>query len=135
MRSTAALSALAVAGTFTVAGSASASTFAVDPGGTVQFSARPSRAQTTSASPTSGSPTQTVVTDTGSTIAVTAGFVQVTARRATCPVPPNVVQNVAIDLADGNDFAHASSWNWGTWRSTAARAPTRSRTCLCPVKP
>ena len=113
MRSTAALSALAVAGTFAVAGSASASTLAVDPGGTLHFSARPGETNHVGLTDV-GSPTQTVVTDTGSTITVGAGCVQVTAHQATCPVPPNVVQNVGIDLADGNDFAHASRLNQGS---------------------
>ena len=112
MRSTAALSVLAIAGRsrWRVA---SASTLAVAPGGTLHFSAAPGKASHVGLDDL-GSPAQTVVTDTGSTITVGAGCVQVTAHQATCPVPPNVVQNVAIDLADGNDFAHASRLNQGS---------------------
>ena len=107
MRSIASLSALAVAGTFAVAGSASASTLAVDPGGTLRFTAagrdqprRPHRLGSPSRpwSPTPARPSPSEPAASRSRL-----------TRATCPMPPNVVQNVAIDLADGNDFAHAFS--------------------------
>jgi Ca2+-binding RTX toxin-like protein len=105
MRSIAALSALAVAGLLAMAGSASASTLAVDPDGTLHFSAGRGEPNHVDLNDLAGP--QTVVTDTGSTITVGAGCVQVTPHQASCPLPASFVQDVAIDLADGNDLAHA----------------------------
>lgn len=104
MRSVA-LSVLAIAGTLAVAGTASASTLAVDPDGTLHFSAGLGEANHVDLNDLTGP--QTVVTDTGSIITVGAGCVQITPHQASCPLPASSVQDVAIDLADGNDFAHA----------------------------
>ena len=111
MRSTAALSALAIAGTLAVAGPASASTLAVGPDGTLHFSAGPGETNHVDLSDLVSS-AQTVVTDTGSIITVGAGCVQVTAHQATCPLP-GFSQDVAIDLGDRDDFAHAFKLGFG----------------------
>jgi Ca2+-binding RTX toxin-like protein len=105
MRSIGAFSVLAIAGLLAVAGSASASTLAVDPDGTLHFSAGRGEANHVDLNDLAGP--QTVVTDTGSTINVGAGCVQVTPHQASCPLPAGFVQDVAIDLNDGDDFAHA----------------------------
>jgi len=88
-----------------VAGSASASTLAVDrAGGVLRFTAAKGEVNRVDLSDSGG--LQTVVTDSGSTITVGAGCVQVTPHQGACPLP-GIGQEVAITLADGDDFAHA----------------------------
>jgi Ca2+-binding RTX toxin-like protein len=105
MRSTGAASVLAIAGLLAVAGSASASTLAVDRGGTLRFTAAPREANHVELSDPLA--VQTVVTDSGSIITAGNGCVQVTPHQATCAMPASFDQDVAIVLADGDDFAHA----------------------------
>jgi Ca2+-binding RTX toxin-like protein len=112
MRSIGAFSVLAIAGLLAVAGSASASTLAVDSGGTLRFTAARGEVNHVDLNDLAGP--QTVVTDTGSTINVGAGCVPVTPHQASCPLPASFVQDVAIDLVDGNDFAHAFKLSRGT---------------------
>jgi Ca2+-binding RTX toxin-like protein len=105
MRSIGAVSVLAIVGTLAVAGSASASTLAVDRDGTLRFTA--ARGEVNHVDLSDPLAVQTVVTDSGSTITAGNGCVQVTPHEATCPMPANFNQDVAIELADGDDFAHA----------------------------
>jgi Ca2+-binding RTX toxin-like protein len=110
MRSMGAVSVLAIAGMLALAGSASASTLAVDGGGTLRFSAAHGEVNHVDLTDTGG--LQTVVTDSGSIITVGAGCVQVTPHQGACPLP-GISQEVAIDLADGNDFVHAFKLSLG----------------------
>jgi Ca2+-binding RTX toxin-like protein len=105
------LSVLAIASVLAVVGSASASTLAVGGDGTLRFAAARGEVNHVDLNDLDG--LQTVVTDTGSTIAVGAGCVAVTAHQGACPLPPNNDQAVAIDLADGDDFAHAFKFSTG----------------------
>jgi Ca2+-binding RTX toxin-like protein len=98
-------SALAITGVLAVAGSASASTLAVDGSGTLRFTAGRGEVNHVDLSDLNG--LQTVVTDTGSNIVVGAGCVQVTPHQGACPLPANNDQAVAISLGDRDDFAHA----------------------------
>jgi Ca2+-binding RTX toxin-like protein len=94
-----------------VAGSASASTLAVDrAGGVLRFTAAKGEVNRVDLSDSGG--LQTVVTDSGSTITVGAGCVQVTPHQGACPLP-GIGQEVAITLADGDDFAHAFKFSLG----------------------
>lgn len=111
MRSIGWVSVLAIAGLLAVAGSASASTLAVDAGGTLRFNAGRGEVNHVDLNDLVG--LQTVVTDTGSNITVGAGCVQVTPHQGACPLPANNNQDVAISLADGDDFAHAFKLSTG----------------------
>lgn len=105
MRRIASVAILAIAGLLAVAGSAPASTLAVDRGGTLRFTA--AKGEVNHVDLSDPLAVQTVVTDSGSTITVGNGCMQVTAHQGVCPMPANFDQSVAIDLADGDDFAHA----------------------------
>jgi Ca2+-binding RTX toxin-like protein len=105
------LSVLAIAGVLAVAGSASASTLAVGGDGTLRFTAARGEVNHVDLTDTGG--LQTVVTDSGSTITVGAGCVQVTPHQGACPLPGNFEQAVAINLADGDDFVHAFKLSTG----------------------
>jgi hypothetical protein len=110
MRSIGSVSVLAIAGLLAVAGSASASTLAVDRGGTLRFTAAKGEVNRVDLTDSGG--LQTVVTDGGSIVTVGNGCVQVSPHQGACPLP-GLTQEVAIDLADGNDFAHAFKFTLG----------------------
>jgi Ca2+-binding RTX toxin-like protein len=110
MRSIGSVSALAIAGLLAVAGSAAASTLTVDRGGTLRFTAAKGEVNRVDLTDSGG--LQTVVTDGGSIITVGDGCVQVSPHQGACPLP-GISQEVAIDLADGNDFAHAFKFTLG----------------------
>ena len=105
MRFIGSLSVLTIAGTLAMAASASASTLAVDGSGTLRFTAGRGEVNNVDLNDLNG--LQTVVTDPGSNLTVGAGCVQMTPHQGACPLPANNNQAVAIDLADGDDFAHA----------------------------
>ena len=100
MRCRGSVAVLAIAGLLAVAGSASASTLAVDRGGTLRFTAAGGEVNHVDLSDPLA--VQTVVTDSGSTITVGNGCVQVTAHQATCAMPASFHQDVAIVLGDGD---------------------------------
>ena len=126
MRRIGSISVLAIAGLLAVAGSASASTLAVDRGGTLRFAAAKGEVNNVDLSdPLAG---QTVVTDSGSTITAGNGCMQVTPHRH-CPMPAGFDQDVAIDLADGDDFAHAFKVTSGHIAIDGGAGATPSRTC------
>lgn len=105
MRRIGSVAILAIVGLLAVAGSAPASTLAVDRGGTLRFTAADGEVNHVDLSDPLA--VQTVVTDSGSTITVGNGCMHVTPHQATCAMPANFDQDVAIVLADGDDFAHA----------------------------
>jgi Ca2+-binding RTX toxin-like protein len=105
-------SVLAIAGMLAFVGSASASTLAVDRGGTLRFSAGWWEANHVNATDV-GTGGATVVTDPGSIIHVGNGCVQVTPHEGSCPLPANFEQDLAIYLGDRNDFAHAFKLSLG----------------------
>jgi Ca2+-binding RTX toxin-like protein len=105
MRFIGSFSVLTIAGTLAMAASASASTLAVTPDGTLRFTA--GRGEVNHVELSDPLAVQTVVTDSGSTITVGNGCVQVTPHQGACPMPASFDQDVAITLADGDDFAHA----------------------------
>lgn len=95
----------AVAGcALAAASSASASTLAVDSGGTLRFTAARGEANAVNATDLS-SPGTMVVTDTGSHIRVGNGCVAVTWHEGQCAVAND--QDVVIDLGDRDDSARA----------------------------
>jgi Ca2+-binding RTX toxin-like protein len=104
-------SVLAIAGLLAVAGSASASTLAVDRGGTLRFTAAAGEVNSVNATDLNGP--ATAVTDPGSIITVGNGCIQVTPHEGQCPLPANFQQDLAIDLGDGDDFAHAFKLSTG----------------------
>jgi Ca2+-binding RTX toxin-like protein len=105
------LSVLAIAGVLAVAGSAAASTLAVDGSGTLRFTAGRGEINHVDLGDPNG--LQTIVTDTGSNVVVGAGCVQVTPHQGACPLPASKNQAVAINLGDGDDFAHAFKFTTG----------------------
>jgi Ca2+-binding RTX toxin-like protein len=105
MRFIGSFSVLTIVGTLAMAASASASTLAVDGSGTLRFTAARGEVNHVDLNDLNGP--QTIVTDTGSNVAVGAGCVQVTPHQGACPLPANNNQAVAISLGDRDDFAHA----------------------------
>lgn len=105
-----AVSTTAVACALAAAGPASASTLAVDAGGTLRFQAARGEVNHVNATDVT-TPNTMVVTDTGSTITVGSGCVQVTPHEGQCSLL--AVQHFAINLADGDDFAHAFTLAFG----------------------
>jgi hypothetical protein len=83
---------------------ASASTLAVDAGGTLRFHASWGEVNHVNATDVNA-PNTMVVTDSGSTIHAGNGCLQVSAHEAKCAEAG--FQDFAIGLADGDDFAHA----------------------------
>jgi hypothetical protein len=110
MRSIGSLAILAIVGTLAVVGPASASTLAMDSSGTLRFRAAWGEANHVNLADVG---LQTVVTDSGSIIHVGYGCTQVTPHEGTCTLPPDFEQDVAIDLADRSDFAHAFKLSLG----------------------
>jgi Ca2+-binding RTX toxin-like protein len=105
------ISVLAIVGTLGLAAGASASTLAVDRGGTLHFDAGRGEANNVDLRDGGG---LTTVTDSGSTIHAGNGCTQVSAHEATCPLPPNFGdQDVVMTLADRNDVARASKLTFG----------------------
>ena len=85
---------------------ASASTLAVDAGGTIRFTAARGEANDVNATDVGvGSPSTMAVTDTGSRINVGSGCVAVTSHEARCPYQPG--QDLVVDLGDRADTARA----------------------------
>jgi Ca2+-binding RTX toxin-like protein len=105
-----AISILAIVGTLALAGTASASTLAVN-GGILRFDAAKGEANNVDLRDGGG---QTTVTDSGSIIHAGNGCTQVTPHQATCPLP-NVFgpQDVVMTLADRNDVARAGKVSFG----------------------
>jgi len=96
---------LAIVGALGLAASASASTLAIDGGGTLRFDAARGEANDVDLRDTSG---QTTVTDSGSIIQAGNGCTQVTPHEATCALPGGFgAQDVAMTLGDRNDAASA----------------------------
>ena len=86
--------------------SASASTLAVDAGGTIRFTAARGEANDVNATDVDvGSPSTMAVTDTGSRINVGSGCVAVTLHEARCPY--QLGQDLVVDLGDRADRARA----------------------------
>jgi Ca2+-binding RTX toxin-like protein len=105
------ISVLAIVGALALAASASASTLAVDRGGTLRFDA--AKGETNNVDLRDGAG-QTTVTDSGSIIHAGSGCTQVTPHEASCPLPPGFAgQEVAMTLADRNDVARAFKVSFG----------------------
>jgi Ca2+-binding RTX toxin-like protein len=104
---------------FGTAASASASKLWVDPTGTLRFSAGAGEINHVDATDL-GTGGFTVVTDTGSTVHVGVGCTAVTSHQGRCPLPASQNQNVAIDLADQDDFVHAFKLSSGSIRISGA---------------
>ena len=105
------ISVLAIVGMLALAASASASTLAVDSGGTLRFDAAKGEANNVDLRDGGG---QTTVTDSGSIIHAGNGCTQVTPHQASCPLPGGFGdQNVAMTLADRNDVARAFKVSFG----------------------
>jgi Ca2+-binding RTX toxin-like protein len=86
--------------------SASASTLAVDAGGTIRFTAARGEANDVNATDVDvGSPSTMAVTDTGSRINVGSGCFAVTSHEARCPY--QLGQDLVVDLGDRADRAQA----------------------------
>jgi Ca2+-binding RTX toxin-like protein len=99
------ISVLAIVGALGLAASASASTLAIDGGGTLRFDAARGEANNVDLR---DSGAQTTVTDSGSIIEVGNGCTQVTPHEASCTLPgPFGAQDVAMTLGDRNDAARA----------------------------
>ena len=111
MRPIGSISVLAIVGALALAASASASTLAVDRGGTLRFDA--AKGETNNVDLRDGGG-QTTVTDSGSIIHAGSGCTQVTPHEASCPLPPGFAgQDVAMTLADRNDVARAFKVSFG----------------------
>jgi Ca2+-binding RTX toxin-like protein len=105
------ISVLAIVSALALAASASASTLAVDRGGTLRFDA--AKGETNNVDLRDGGG-QTTVTDSGSIIHAGSGCTQVTPHEASCPLPPGFAgQEVAMTLADRNDVARAFKVSFG----------------------
>jgi Ca2+-binding RTX toxin-like protein len=105
------ISVLAIVGGLALAASASASTLAVDSGGTLRFDAARGEANNVDLRDGGG---QTTVTDSGSIIQAGNGCTQVTPHQASCPLPGGFGdQNVVMTLADRNDAARAFKVGFG----------------------
>jgi Ca2+-binding RTX toxin-like protein len=104
------ISVLAIVGTLALAGTASASTLAVN-GGILRFDAAKGEANDVDLRDGGG---QTTVTDSGSIIHAGTGCTQVTPHEASCPLPPGFGgQDVAMTLGDRNDVARAFKVSFG----------------------
>jgi Ca2+-binding RTX toxin-like protein len=86
------------------ASSASASTLAVDAGGTIRFTAARGEANAVKATDLDTEDTM-AVTDTGSRIEVGSGCFAVTSHEGRCPYQPG--QDLVLDLGDRDDSARA----------------------------
>jgi len=96
---------LAIVGALGLAAGASASTLAIDGGGTLRFDAARGEANNVDLRDGSG---QTTVTDSGSIIQAGNGCAQVTPHEATCTLPGGFgPQDVAMTLGDRSDAARA----------------------------
>jgi Ca2+-binding RTX toxin-like protein len=105
------ISVLAVLGGLALAGSASASTLAVDGGGVLRFDAAKGEANNVDLRDGGG---QTTVTDSGSIIHAGNGCTQITPHEASCPLPGGFGdQNVVMNLGDRNDVAVAGKISFG----------------------
>jgi len=105
------ISVLAIVSALALAASASASTLAVDGGGTLRFDA--AKGETNNVDLRDGGG-QTTVTDSGSIIHAGNGCTQVTPHEASCPLPGGFGdQDVVMTLADRNDVARASKFLFG----------------------
>ncbi|HEX6619966.1 MAG TPA: hypothetical protein VF024_09930 [Solirubrobacteraceae bacterium] len=110
MRPIGSISVLAVVGTLALAGTASASTLAVN-GGVLRFDAAKGEANNVDLRDGGG---QTTVTDSGSIIHAGNGCTQVTPHEASCPLPGGFGdQDVVMTLADRNDVARAFKLSFG----------------------
>jgi hypothetical protein len=99
------ISVLAIVGALGLAAGASASTLAIDGGGTLRFDAARGEANNVDLSDSGG---QTTVTDSGSIIQAGNGCAQVSPHEATCTLPGGFgAQDVAMTLGDRNDAASA----------------------------
>jgi Ca2+-binding RTX toxin-like protein len=106
------ISVLTIVGALVLAGTASASTLAVDGTGTLRFDAAKGEANNVNLRDGGG---QTVVTDSGSIIHAGSGCSQVTPHEASCPLPtPFGPQDVVMNLADRNDVARAFKVSFGS---------------------
>ena len=105
MRPIGLISVLAIVGALGLAAGASASTLAVDPGGTLRFDAARGEANNVDLRDSAG---QTTVTDSGSIIQAGNGCTQVTPHEASCALPGVFgVQDVVMTLGDRSDSARA----------------------------
>jgi Ca2+-binding RTX toxin-like protein len=105
------ISVLAVVGGLALAASASASTLAVDSGGTLRFDAAKGEANNVDLRDGAG---QTTVSDSGSIIHAGTGCTQVTPHQASCPLPGGFGdQDVVMSLGDRNDVASAFKVSFG----------------------
>jgi Ca2+-binding RTX toxin-like protein len=104
------ISILAIVGTLALAGTASASTLAVN-GGVLRFDA--AKGETNNVDLRDGAG-QTTVTDSGSIIHAGNGCTQLTPHQASCPLPGGFGdQDVVMTLADRNDAARAFKVSFG----------------------
>ena len=111
MRPIGSISVLAIVSALALAASASASTLAVDGGGTLRFDA--AKGETNNVDLRDGGG-QTTVTDSGAIIHAGNGCTQVTPHQASCPLPGGFGdQNVVMTLADRNDAARAFKVSFG----------------------
>jgi Ca2+-binding RTX toxin-like protein len=105
------ISILAIVGGLALAASASASTLAVDSGGTLRFDAASGETNNVDLRDGAG---QTTVTDSGSIIHAGNGCTQLTPHQASCPLPGGFGdQDVVMTLADRNDAARAFKVGFG----------------------
>jgi Ca2+-binding RTX toxin-like protein len=105
-----AISILATVGTLALAGTASASTLAVN-GGILRFDAARGEANNVDLRDGGG---RTTVTDSGSIIHAGNGCTQVTPHEASCPLPAVFgPQDVVMKLGDHNDVARAFKVSFG----------------------
>jgi Ca2+-binding RTX toxin-like protein len=112
VRAIGSISVLTIVGALALTAGASASTLAVDGGGTLRFDA--GRGETNDVDLRDGGGL-TTVTDSGSTIHAGNGCTQVTPHQATCPIPNGFgPQDVAMTLGDRNDAASASKISFGS---------------------
>lgn len=92
---------------------ASASKLYVDPSGTLRFAASAGEVNRVDATDI-GTGGFTVVTDPGSSIHPGPGCVLITPHQGSCALPASGDQNMRIDLADGDDLAHAFKLGGGS---------------------
>ncbi|HEX6620248.1 MAG TPA: hypothetical protein VF024_11345 [Solirubrobacteraceae bacterium] len=112
MRPIGSISVLAIVGALGLAASASASTLAIDGGGTLRFDAARGETNNVDLRDNSG---QTTVTDSGSIIQAGNGCTQVTPHEATCALPGVFgAQDVAMTLGDRSDTARAFKLGQGS---------------------
>jgi hypothetical protein len=110
VRSIGRFSSLAIVGMLACVGPASASTLAVDSGGALRFSAAKGEVNYVNLKDVGF---QTVVKDSGSIVHVGYGCTQVTPHQGACTLPADFEQDVVINLADRDDFAHAFKLSFG----------------------